>query len=283
MSSLVERENCVDKEELLREYARLLKNMHELTLKQEMASLDRFRCEKRLEDVESSMIKVVECPVFLNETGDDQRIIQYLLDFKREQEELLKKLKACIANCCELYNLQIKDFLDMNTCIQDSPEAQKMFRNYERSLHPSHYFFKIVTKKVDIQYQRALLGLREQAQTSKELIWSFRTRISVILSILLQTYAGLKFEYMRVATPLMVDIKFNTPYFFITFVENHVYAYFIEKNKKDETIQNPNLMDLGMRHRVASAVLEDNKTSEELFYHPEVAQFFQNLDPYWDN
>lgn len=283
MSSLVEKENCVDKEELLREYARLLNDMHELTIKHEMASLDRFRCEKRLADVESSMIQVVGCPVFLDETGDDQRMIQYLLDFKREQEELLRKLKACIANCCETYNLQIKVFLDMNTSIQNSSEAQKMFRNYERSLHSSHYFFKIVTKKVDIQYQRALLGLVEQAQTSKELIWSFRTRISVILSILLQTYAGLKFEYMRVATPLMVDIKFNTPYFFITFVENHVYAYFIEKNKKDETIQNPNLMDFGMRHRVASAVLEDNKTSEELFYHPEVAQFFQNLDPYWDN
>jgi len=261
--------------------------MDEVTKKHESATLERFRCEKRLADAESSMVSVIQNHFPMlgenNNEYDYEKVIPYLFAFKKEQEELLKNLKTCIAKYCDAYNIHIKSFLDMNVAIQGSVETQKLFRSYEKTLHPSHYFFKIVTKKVDIQYQKALLGMTALQQgQQKDLIWSFRTRMSVMLSMLLQKYPNLKFEFMRVADFLMVDIKFNVPFFFLAFIGNHVYAYFIEKSK-NEAIEDPNLMNFGIRHRIASAVLEDHKTSEELFYHQAVADFFEQVDPYWSS
>jgi DNA repair exonuclease SbcCD ATPase subunit len=209
------------------------------------------------------------------------KVVDYMFQFKREQEELLQSVKARIREYCSVYETQIKKFHDINVSIKDSLENLKRFRSYERTLHPSHFFYKIGVKKVDVQYQKALVGMHEPHPLTR-LIWSFRTRVSVVLSMLLQKYPRLKFECMRVMTPLMVDIKFNVSFFFISFVENHVYAYFIERNKV-ESVETRNAGNFGIRHRIASAVLEDNKTSEDLFYHASVAQFFQEVDPFWDS
>lgn len=277
----IEKIECIeDGEKLLKVYASLLNDMHELNRKHEVACLEKFDCEKKLSDTKKGLIGTMETRMLMDE-DEYHKVVDYMFQFKREQEELLQTVKAKIRDYCNVYETQIKKFYDMNVSIKDSLETLKRFRNYERTLHPSHFFYKIVAKKVDVQYQKALVDMHEAHPLTK-LIWSFRTRISVILSMLLQKYPRLKFECMRVMTPLMVDIKFNVSFFFISFVENHVYSYFIERNKV-ESVENRHAGNFGIRHRIASAVLEDNKTSEDLFYHPSVAQFFQEVDPFWDS
>jgi hypothetical protein len=211
----IEKIECVeDGEKLLKVYASLLNDMHELNKKHEVACLEKFDCEKKLSDTKKGLIGTMETRMLMDEE-EYHKVVDYMFQFKREQEELLQTVKAKIRDYCNVYDTQIKKFYDMNVSIKDSLETLKRFRNYEKTLHPSHFFYKIVAKKVDVQYQKALADMHEAHPLTK-LIWSFRTRISVILSMLLQKYPRLKFECMRVMTPLMVDIKFNVSFFFIS-------------------------------------------------------------------